>query len=59
MLDGELSETELVPVEAHVKTCASCRERASAITDRAGRTGALISSTAQSQVASALSTRAG
>jgi len=43
MLDGELSETELVPVEAHVKTCASCRERASAITDRAGRTGALLS----------------
>jgi hypothetical protein len=42
-LDGELSETELAELEAHLETCADCRRRSSEIAGRAGRTGALVS----------------
>ena len=42
-LDGELSETDLAQVEAHLGTCADCRRRSSEIAGCAGRTGALVS----------------
>ncbi len=45
-LDGELTETELADVDAHLKSCERCRERARAVAARAERTGALFSALA-------------
>ncbi len=42
-LDGELNQTDLAQVEAHLETCAECRQRAAEIAGRAARTGALLS----------------
>lgn len=42
-LDGELSETDLARVEAHLEACERCRERARELAERAERVGALLS----------------
>ncbi len=42
-LDGELNETERARVDAHLETCADCRERAREIAERSERVGALFS----------------
>ena len=45
-LDGELLESERAGVEAHLESCARCRERARAIKEQSERVGALVSSLA-------------
>jgi hypothetical protein len=53
MADGELSEAERVRVEAHLETCAACRERARGLAERAGRTAELLSELAPAEPADA------
>jgi len=48
-LDGELNETELARVDAHLKDCEGCRERAHAVAQRAERAGALLSELAPAE----------